>query len=441
MTNEQPRNADAQLVRAIGVSGLMANIVNTTIGASIFTLPALVAQGLGAAAPIAFVVCAIAMTLFVTCFALAGSRVSLTGGLYAYAEIAFGRYVGFITGLFFYTTALFSVAAVVNFFAGTVAALAPWLGGSAGRVAVMLVVYAVLAAINVRGVRAGAGAVAVVTVAKLIPLLVFVAAGVFFIKPAAIVWPGWPGSKAVGDSVLLLLFAFFGIEVALIPSGEVKNPARTVPRAIYAALAITTALYILIQLVAQGTLGPRLADNTVSPLAEAAALFLGNFGRLLLLAGATISAFGFIASDILSSPRILFAFGRDGMLPRWFAHAHPRWRSPDIAILIYTAIAFLFSLTSTFASLAIMANVAALLLYVICCAAAWELMRRDVRAESDPFTFTGASLVPLLAILAIIWILAHATVREFVVNGAVFAVGSALYLVQLAIRRRTSDKG
>jgi basic amino acid/polyamine antiporter, APA family len=441
MTNEEPRNAEAQLVRAIGVSGLTANIVNTTIGASIFTLPALVAQGLGAAAPIAFVVCAIAMTLFVTCFALAGSRVSLTGGLYAYAEVAFGRYVGFITGLFFYTTALLSVAAVVNFFAATVAALAPWLGGSAGRVVVMLVVYAVLATINVRGVRAGAGAVAIVTVAKLIPLLVFVAAGIFFIKPAAIAWPGWPGSKAVGDSVLLLLFAFFGIEVALIPSGEVKNPARTVPRAIYAALAITTALYILIQLVAQGTLGPRLADNTVSPLAEAAALFLGNFGRLLLLAGATISAFGFVASDILSSPRILFAFGRDGMLPRWFAHTHPRWRSPDIAILIYTAIAFLFSITSTFASLAIMANVAALLLYVICCAAAWELMRRDVRAESDPFTFAGASFVPPLAILAIIWILAHATAREFVVNGAVFAVGSALYLVQLAIRQRTPGKG
>jgi amino acid transporter len=441
MTNEQPHDADAQLVRAIGVPGLTANIVNTTIGASIFTLPALVAQGLGAAAPIAFVVCAIAMTLFVTCFALAGSRVSLTGGLYAYAEVAFGRYVGFITGLFFYTTALLSVAAVVSFFAGTVAELAPWLGGSAGRVAVMFAVYAVLAAINVRGVRAGAGAVTIVTVAKLIPLLVFVVAGVFFIKPAAIAWPGLPGSKAIGDSVLLLMFAFFGIEVALIPSGEVKNPARTVPRAIYTALTITTALYILIQLVAQGTLGLRLADNTVSPLAEAAALFLGNFGRLLLLAGATISAFGFVASDILSSPRILFAFGRDGMLPRWFAHAHPRWRSPHVAILIYAAIAFLFSITSTFAALAIMANVAALLLYVICCAAAWELMRRDVRAESAPFTFVGSSFVPPLAILAIIWILAHATMREFVVNGAVFLVGSALYLVQLAIRRRASGKG
>ena len=125
MTPEKTQNADAQLERAIGVPGLTANIINTTIGASIFALPALIAQSLGAAAPLAFIACGVAMTLFVTCFALAGSRVAATGGLYAYAEVAFGRYVGFITGLFFCTTALLSVAAVVNFFVTTVVALVP----------------------------------------------------------------------------------------------------------------------------------------------------------------------------------------------------------------------------------------------------------------------------------------------------------------------------
>ena len=431
---------DAKLVRAIGVPGLAANIINTTIGASIFALPAVVAVKLGAAAPIAFVFCAIAMTLFVTCFALAGSRVSLTGGLYAYAEVAFGRYVGFITGLFFYMTATLSVAAVVNFLVGTMATLVPWLGGGAGRVSVMLLIYTALAAINVRGVREGAGAVAVVTLAKLLPLLVFVAVGIFFIKADAIAWPGWPGTQAVGDSVLLLLFAFFGIEVALIPSGEVKNPARTVPRAIYLSLAITTALYIIIQLVAQGTLGPRLADNTTAPLAAAAATFLGNAGRLLLLAAATISAFGFIASDILSSPRILFALGRDGILPKSFAHVHARFHTPDVAIVIYTLLAFLFSLTSTFEGLAIMANVAALLLYIVCCAAAWELMRRNVRTESEPFTFPGASLVPIVSVVAIVWILAHATWKEFRVAGSVFVIGTVLYLVRVAFARREPNQ-
>lgn len=427
MPNPEIKNADAQLVRAIGVPGLTANIVNSTIGAGIFVLPALVAKGLGPAAPLAFVACAIAMILFVTCFALAGSRVSLTGGLYAYVEVAFGRYVGFLGGVLYCLTAVAAVAGVVNVFVDSIAVLAPVLHNPIVRVAIMFLVYGVLVAINIRGVRAGAGAVTVVTVAKLLPILLFVGVGIFFIHPANLGWPGWPGSKALGESVVVLMFAFVGIEVALIPSGEVKNPARTVPRSAYLALVITTMLYILIQLVAQGTLGSELANNPTAPLAEAAAQFLGNIGRTILLAGATISAFGFVTSDILSSPRMLFAFGRDGVLPAWFAHVHPRYRSPDIAIITYAAAAFSLSLTSSFAALAVLSNVAVLLMYLLCCAGCWFLMRRDVRADGQPFTFPGASLFPPVAIIAILWILAHATAREFAVSGAVLAAASVLY--------------
>src|SRR5207248_7769288 len=151
---------------------------------------------------------------------------------------------------------------------------------------------------------------------------VFVCVGLFFIHPVNIGWPAWPGSKPLGDTVVLLMFAFVGIEVALIPSGEVINPARTVPRSAYLALVLTTIIYILIQIVAQGTLGADLANYPAAPLAESAAKFLGDAGRTILIAGATISAFGFVTSDILSSPRLVFAFGRDGALPSLFAHVH-----------------------------------------------------------------------------------------------------------------------
>jgi len=434
--NEPHRQPEAQLVRAIGIPGLTANIVNTTIGASIFVLPAAMSKSLGNAAPVAFVVCGLAMAMFVTCFALAGSRVSQTGGLYAYAEVAFGRYVGFLAGLFLFTTNVLSVAAVLNVLVGAIAAIVPGLANTTGRIVLMLLVYGILATINVHGVRAGTAAVATTTIAKLIPLLIFIVAGIFFIKPEALAFHALPGTRAIGDSVLLLLFAFFGIETALVPSGEVRNPARTVPRAVYLALATTTAIYILIQLVAQGTLGPRLADNTISPLAESAGSFLGNWGRLLLLVGATISAFGYITSDILSSPRIFYAFGRDGILPRSFAHVHPRFRSPDVAIIVYTAIALIFSLTSTFESLAIMANVAALLLYMLCCAAAWKLIRDDVRTDGQPLTFPGAKVVPVIALVAIVWILSHATMREFEMTLGVVAAGSALFFIRTFAMRK-----
>src|SRR5436853_3709872 len=274
----QEEHIDHQLVRGMGFRALTAMFVSSTIGAGIFVIPATVAKGLGSAAPLAFVCCAIAMVWFVTCFAIAGSRVSLTGGLYAYVEVAFGRYVGFLAGILYFLTALGAVAGVVNVLANSVALVVPLLGSPVMRVVVMLAVYGSLVFINIRGVRKGAGAVTVITFAKLLPLLLFICAGLFFIHAPNLTWTGWPGSKSLGDAVVLLMFAFVGIEVALIPSGEVKNPARTVPRSAYLALVLTTIIYILIQLVAQGTLGVDLANPIYkdAPLAESASRFLGQ---------------------------------------------------------------------------------------------------------------------------------------------------------------------
>ncbi len=434
---QRAERTDEKLVRGIGIPSLTANIVSSTIGAGIFVIPAAVAKGLGPAAPLAFVCCAIAMVLFVTCFAIAGSRVSLTGGLYAYVEVAFGRYVGFLAGILYFLTALGAVAGVVNVLANSVALVVPFLGSPMMRIVVMLVVYGSLVLINIRGVREGAGAVTVITVAKLLPLLLFICAGLFFIHPPNLSWSAWPGSKSLGDAVILLIFAFVGIEVALIPSGEVKSPARTVPRSAYLALVVTTIIYVLIQVVAQGTLGSDLANHPDAPLAESAAKFLGSIGRTILLAGATISAFGFVTSDILSSPRMIFAFGRDGALPEFFAHVHPRYRSPDVAIISYATLAFALSVSGTFEQLAVLSNVAVLLMYFLCCAACWFLVSRDVRSDGEPFNFSGMKIVPALAIIAIVWILAHATVREFAVTGIVLAIASVIYLVRVQLRQKS----
>jgi len=444
---QQAESVDHQLVRGIGIPALTANIISSTIGAGIFVLPAAMARTLGPAALLAFVCCAVAMVLFVTCFAIAGSRVSLTGGLYAYVEVAFGRYVGFLAGALYVLTALGAVAGVVNVLVNSIVIGVPFLDSAVMRIILMILVYGSLVAVNVRGVRGGAGAVTVVTFAKLIPLLVFVCVGIFFIHPANLTWQTWPGSKSLGDAVILLIFAFVGIEVALMPSGEVKNPARTVPRSIYLALVITTTIYMLIQLVAQGMLGANLANYKDAPLAEAAARFLGIIGNKLLLAGAAISAFGFVTSDILSSPRIIFAFGRDGVLPAWFAHVHPRYRSPDVAIIAYAVVAFGLSLTGTFEQLAVLSNVAVLLMYLLCCAACWFLVQRDIRVDTSRpgLGFPGMQIVPALAIAAILWILGQASLSESSVGddtrsglrlaAVVLVIGSILYFVRKSIAR------
>jgi len=144
--------SDSGLVRALGVRSLTASIVNVTIGAGIFVLPAAVAAGLGAAAPVAYLVCAALMALIVSCFAAAASRVSLTGGLYAYVEVAYGPFVGFLSGVLYALTAAFAVASVASAFAGSVAAIWVPAASPSGRALLLTALLAILAAINVRGV-------------------------------------------------------------------------------------------------------------------------------------------------------------------------------------------------------------------------------------------------------------------------------------------------
>jgi len=135
---------------------------------------------------------------------------------------------------------------------------------------------------------------------------------------------------------------------------------------------------------------------------------------------------------------MIFAFGRDGALPQFFAHVHPRYRSPDVAIITYAILAFALSVSGTFEKLAVLSNVAVLLMYLLCCASCWVLVQRDVRADgAQPFNFPGMKIVPALAIVAIFWILCHATVREFLVTGIVLALASIMYFVRVQLRRKS----
>ena len=155
-----------------------------------------------------------------------------------------------------------------------------------------------------------------------------------------------------------------------------------------------------------------------------------------MLTGASISAFGFLVSDILSSPRVLFALGRDRFLPKAVANVHPRFHTPDIAILVYCAIAAVLSLSSTFQQLAILSNIAVLVLYFLSCGAALQLMRRDGAGAGRPFHFPGAWIFPVLGIAISLWVLAQATRQELGVTAIVLALASLLFLIQRTVRAR-----
>ncbi|HEX6536789.1 MAG TPA: APC family permease [Gemmatimonadaceae bacterium] len=437
MTTPAPTSAERGLVRALGVRALAATTFNVMIGSGIFVLPAIVAGMMGAAAPVAYLACALAMGLIVLCFAEAGSRVSLTGGPYAYVGVALGPFVGFLAGVLLWLLSLFATAAVASALAGAAAVFWAPLAHGTPRALFLAAVFAALGWVNVRGVRQGRRVVELVTVAKLLPLLFLVAAG-FLVAPAASPPPATT-PDVLGRTMVVLIFAFAGVESALVPSGEVRDPARTVPRALGIAMIVVTVLYVAIQLVAQRALGSvALAGAGAAGLSEAARRIAGPVGGTIVAAGAVISMLGHVSGMTLATPRALYALGRDGFVPFWsreLGSVHPRWHTPWIAIIVHVAIAAALAISASFEPLAILANVSVLALYLLCCIAVLELRRRDVRAGGTPFRVPGGAVVPVAAIAVIVWILAHATAREFAVVGAVLAVAALLYVITAPARR------
>jgi APA family basic amino acid/polyamine antiporter len=412
---------------------MAASIVNVTIGAGIFRLPADMASTLGATAPMAYVLCALAMGLIVLCLAEAGSRVSMTGGPYAYVEVAFGPFVGFLAGFLLWMLLTFAMAAVATVLVANLGALVPALASRGSSAAVLVAIYAVFAAINILGVERGARVNSALTVAKIVPLLLLIAGGIFAIDPDNLAIGNPPDMPTLARSSILLIFAFAGIEAALVPGGEVREPARTVPRAIFIAMATVTVLYACLQFVAQGVLGPALATSKAAPLAEAAGVAVGGWARKLLLIGAVISMLGHAGAMILATPRTLFAFARDGFLPPALARLHPVHRSPVVAILLQCAIVLVLAITSTFERLAILANLSTLVLYGACCLATWQLRRRDVQGDGTPFRVPAPNLIIVLALLVIGWMLTSVTLAEW----TALAIGLGAATAIFGLRSRT----
>jgi amino acid transporter len=419
-------NSESKLVRALGVRQLSASIFNYTVGSGIFALPAVAVAQLGTAAPLAYLVCMIVMALVLLCFAEAGSRVSQTGGPYAYVETALGPFVGFIAGVMLLLTGISAGAAVTVLFAKSATALVPsaptWLPN-----AIIVTVIALLMFANVRGVQKSARLIEGITIAKVLPLIAFVIVGAFFVTPANWHWEGMPTTSNVLGTAGIVIFAFSGIESALAPSGEVRNPSRTVPLAAFIALGAATALYLAIQWVALGVEGLALGNEKFTPLANAASTFAGSAGKTIMIVGATISMLGYLSANILSVPRSWYALGRDAFLPKFLSTVHSEYHTPHFAIGLHGLLLGGLALTGTFQQLAVFANLTAFVLYILCAIAVWQLRRSNVHSGEKPFLIPGGPLIPIATVGANAWLI-YATAERSDAIGMLWIMGVSLLL-------------
>lgn len=424
----------SQLRRVIGVRALALTMVNLTVGAGIFGLPALAARELGVAAVLAYLACMVLVGLVGLCLAEAGSRVSDAGGLYGYAATAFGPTVGTITGhLLWFANGAVGNAAVAALLVDTLGVLIPALAGPVARAAVLLSYYAAIVVINVRGTRQGAGFSQLTTVLKLVPLVGLVLVGLPFVHGANLHLGPMPPLRPVGRTAVLLFFAFLGFESGLGTSGEVAAPARTVPRALLYALSLVAVLYLGLQLVAQGVLGPALATAGDAPLAATAVAAFGALGGTVMLIAAVLATAGGVAGDVLATSRVVYALGRDGAMPPVLGRVDGVRATPAVAVVFYAVVCAGLALSGTFRALATLSASGTLCVYLVCCVGLLRLRARGVRSEREPFVAWGGPVVPVLAAIAVLTLLAGLERRDLVTLVAMLAVAVVLALLR---RRR-----
>ncbi|HYN82845.1 MAG TPA: amino acid permease [Gemmatimonadaceae bacterium] len=402
---------------------LVALIINNVIGAGIFGLPAALYLLAGTYSLLAFIACAFVIGIVALVFAEMSTRFTETGGPYLYARKTLGPLVGFEVGWLNWIARLTGFAGVCNLFLIYLALFVPGANEGALRVALIVAVVGVYTTINLVGIREMTIVSNIFAVSKLIPLVLFITIGLFFIDSSRFSFAEPPDYQPFSKAVLLLVFAF-SFEASMIPAGEVRNPARDYPRALLISLSIVAVVYVLVQVVSIGTL-PGLATSD-RPLADAAGVFLGSTGAYLITIGALISTSGTLNAGILFTSRVPFALAEQGQLPSALARIHPRFRTPHVAILLSASVILVLTIFNTFITAATISAMVRLSLYIITAICLIVLRRRGDK-PAPAFQVPGGLFIPVLTIALSCWLLSNSSAREARDAGLAALVGLALY--------------
>lgn len=417
--------ASTGLRREVGRWQLVPLSVNDVIGSGIYLLPAAAAALLGPLSLWAVLLAGIAVALLVLCYAQAASCFDRAGGGYLYAREAFGPFVGFEVGWMLLLTRIATAAALCNGLAEAVTHVWPAADTGAWRVAIVSGALALLVAVNVAGVGAAARTGVVLAIAKVVPLLLFIAVGAWAVD-ASVPPPlaSTPPLRDIGQAALLLLFAYAGFENLPAAAGEFRNPRRDLPFALLSMIATVTAIYCGVQWVALGTL-PGLADAQ-TPLADAAQRFSGGWLAGIVTLGAVVSIAGTLGNTIMLSPRYVHAMAADGFGPRALAAIHPRLRTPVPAIALIGGLSLVLALSGSFVQLALLSVVARLCAYIATALAVLVLRRRFAGREAM-LRLPGGPVIPLLAALLSIGLLASASAKNLMAGGIALVLGAVVY--------------
>lgn len=423
-----PTASRPHLVRAIGRWSLVALTVNCVIGSGVFGLPSEVARLIGLASIPAVVFAGAIVAIVMACFAEVASQFTETGGPYLYVREAFGRLMGIEVGWLTWVVRIASCAANANLFIIYLAEFWPRASEPISKLLVLTLLVGVLAAVNYRGVRTGAEVSNAFTVAKLVPLALVCAVGVFYLLANQHAAPTANISASANNwsrAIVLLIFAYGGFEAALISGGETKDPHRDMAFGLFSTVVICAVIYSLIQWVVVAVLPD--AAHSARPLADVARIILGPGGAVLVTVGALVSVYGYLSANILATPRITFALAERGDLPSWFAAVHPAFRTPYLSIFLFVILVWLFAMFGSFAGNATLSAGARLFSYALVCGSIPVLRQKQPAAAT--FRLPAGRLFAALGVLICLGLLFGIELNKSLLLVATIAVGLVNWLV------------
>jgi len=428
-------NTEESLDREISRLGFSAIALNGLIGAGIFALPAVAAARSGAFSPWMFVICGVLIMTVVVSIAKAASYFRNTGGPIVYATQSFGRFTGFQTGWLLGLARAASTAANTNLlvtYAGWF--WAPLEGGIQRAIAIALVCL-ILTVLNIIGVRKSMLTVYIFTLLKLIPLSLLVLLGISYVDPGLLFGAELPVPNTLGDTILVLLYAYVGFEGAVVPAGEARDPRKDIPRALMVTVIVTGIFYFLIQAVSVAVY-PELTSST-TPLADVALVLMGSIGATILSLGAIFSISGNISAMMLSAPRMIYALSREGSLPGWFSRVHPKFHTPANSIGFLGIFAMVLALSGGFVWLAAMSTLVRLMVYGVSIASLPGL-NKTLPEHKDNFRLWGGFAIPALGLVLCVWLGTHAKQEAWFTIAAFMAMGTVLYALARKSARQTA---
>ncbi len=425
-------SAGAERGRQVGRWALTGLMINSIIGSGVFGVPGELARLLGTASPLACIAAGLAVAVIIACFVEVGSQFSESGGPYLYVRTAYGRLAGIQVAWFTALTPLAAAAAQANLFASYLEGFLP----TVPRWLVIVAVVLLPLAANLIGLREGKRLATVLVIAKLVPLLALIAAGLAHPQAAVAASRAAPGMQAWLGAVLLAVFSFGGFENALAATGVVDRPRQSVPFALAVSLAVCIAINTLIQWVVARTLDPALAPSR--PLAAAASVLIGAQGASLIAIAALVSTSGAISATVLAIPRLLVALAQGGDFPRLFARQRADG-TPVIAMLSVVAVVLLLGLTGTFKwALAVTAGSMAIFAGAVCAA-----LPRLRRLQPQAIRLRVPAGVPLAVAgvaIAIVLLLQLEATEAALLLVTVALAGINGWLAMRASRRPVADR-